>query len=141
MLWSVEESGQNDAKESKTHVEGQVRDRKNRSRTRILLTRTELAQLHSAVIETRANKSFLVVEAIQRGLRESDYGNIPTKRACKIDAWIPRDFKQRIKQLAEAYSVTQQSILRHFLFRYLKATPWKQTSETIPTQEVPHDQT
>jgi hypothetical protein len=81
----------------------------------------ELAKLHSAVTEAGANKSFLVMEAIQRGLLDSDPRDISSRRSCRIDAWVPTEFKEQIKQLAEAHAVTQQSLLRYLIFKHLKA--------------------
>jgi hypothetical protein len=98
----------------------------------------ELTRLHSAVTEAGANKSLLVVEAIQRGLPDFDPRNIQTGRSCRIDAWVPTEFKERIKQLAEVHAVTQQSLLRYLLFKHLKAASWKQTE---PQEGDTHDQT
>ncbi|MGD0424567.1 MAG: hypothetical protein ABSA92_14095 [Candidatus Bathyarchaeia archaeon] len=115
-------------------------NRKNRSRAQILLTRMELDRLYSAVTESGVNKSFLVMEAIQHGLPDLDPKNIQTGRTFRIDAWVPTEFKQRIKQLAETHAVTQQSLLRHLLFKHLKAAPWKQTKPG-PNWEVTGNQT
>ena len=101
---------------------------KDRSRVRTLLDRKESDNLALAVIETGTNKSFLIFQAIEYGLRTLDPRDAQGKRIYRTAAWVPRTLKNSVKELSICTGLTQQSILRLFLSEYLKATPWKEHS-------------
>src|SRR5208282_2104774 len=77
-------------------------DRKDRSRLRTLLNKKELDNLALAVTETGTNKSFLIFQAIEYGLRMLDARDTQGKRLYRTTAWVPRKLKNRVKQLSIA---------------------------------------
>ena len=103
-------------------------DPEGRCRLRILLTEEEVARLDAAVVESYAvNRSLLVFEAIQAGIKRSVINTLPrVSRRREVPVWVTRELKQQVKHLAETHSVTQQRLLRHFLFQYLTKPPWKE---------------
>src|SRR5208282_6388638 len=101
-------------------------DRKDRSKVRTLLDKKESDDLALAVIETGTNRSFLIFQAIEYGLRTLDPRDARGKRSYRTTAWVPRTLKNSVKELSIGTGLTQQSILRLFLSEYLKATPWKE---------------
>jgi hypothetical protein len=110
--------------------------RKARSRARLLLNDAEYARLRSAVHKTHTNKSFIILEAIQRGLHHGpQLDNIPTARTRRVDFWIPTEIDERVRELAKTHSLTQQSILRYFLFTDLKLQPTRPLTAAIPATE------
>jgi hypothetical protein len=104
-------------------------DPEGRCRLRILLTEEEeVARLDAAVVESYAmNRSLLIFEAIQAGIKKSVINTLPrVSRRREVPVWVTRELKQQLKDLAESRSVTQQRLLRHFLFQYLTNPPWKE---------------
>jgi predicted DNA-binding protein len=103
-------------------------DAEGRCRLRILLTEEEIARLDAAVAESYAmNRSLLVFEAIQAGIKKSMINTLPSaSKRREVAIWVTRELKQQVKHLAENHSVTQQRLLRHFLFQYLTNPPWKE---------------
>jgi len=92
---------------------------------RTLLDKKESGLLALAVIETGTNKSFLIFQAIEYGLRTLDPCDAQGKRSYRTTAWVPRKLKNGMKELSIVTGLTQQSILRLFLSEYLKVAPWK----------------
>ncbi len=109
-------------------------DRKDRSRVRTLLDKKEYDNLSSAEIESGTNKSFLIFQAIEYGLR-IDLRGAQGKRSYRTTAWVPRTLKNNLKQLSTVTGLTQQSILRLCLAEYLKIAPWKNHDAENPSRE------
>ena len=93
---------------------------------RTLLDKKEFDNLALAVIETGTNKSFLIFQAIEYGLRTLDPCQAQGRRSYRVHAWVPKELRNSVKELSMVTGVTQQSILRLFLSEYLKAAPWKE---------------
>ena len=105
---------------------------RHRSRLRILLTREEINLLDSAVAERYAvTRNLLVYTAIHEGLTTFKPETIrkPNRRR-EVPIWVPRDMKNKIRELAKTHSITQQTILRHLLFQYITQAPWNNTKTT-----------
>ncbi|MGO9645040.1 MAG: hypothetical protein ACLPY5_09865 [Candidatus Bathyarchaeia archaeon] len=109
-------------------------DRRDLSRVRTLLDKKESDKLALAVIETGTNKSFLIIKAIEYGLRTLDFPrDAQGKRSYRTTAWVPRTLKNSVNELSTATGLTQQSILRLCLADYLKTAPWKNHDAKNPT--------
>jgi len=101
----------------------------SRSRLRILLTEEEINRLDSAVAESYAvTRKLLVYTAIHQGLTTFKPETIqkPNRRR-EVPIWVPKDMKNKIRELAKTNSITQQSIMRHLLFQYITRAPWNNT--------------
>ncbi len=100
---------------------------------RIHLTQAELRQLERAVNHSGApSRAFLIFEAIQAGLRNTNLREAQGRRVKKVNLRVPPEIKERIKQVAEYQAVTQQGLLRYFLFEYLASEPWRKTRTVTP---------
>lgn len=80
------------------------------------------------------NRSLFISEAIHNGLQSFDKANVEGKRNRRIDASTSRESKDKVKQLAETYELTQQSILRHLVLRYANEAHWKHSAAATVTQ-------
>jgi hypothetical protein len=124
--------------QSETQVYEREKKRANRARQRVLLTEAELKLVDSAVAESGAsNRSLFISEAIQAGLRNFDVAKVEGRRNRRIDAWIPREFRDGIKELAQTYASSQQSILRQLILGSARAANWKHPA--APTQTAEED--
>jgi hypothetical protein len=101
----------------------------SRSRLRILLTEEEINRLDPAVAESYAvTRNLLVCSAIHEGLKTFKPETIQKpSRHREVRIWVPKDMKNKIRELAETNSITQQTILRHLLFQYITRAPWNNT--------------
>ena len=101
----------------------------SRSRLRILLTEEEINRLDSAVAESCAvTRNLLVYTAIHEGLTTFKPETIqkPNRRR-EVPIWVPKDMKNKIRELAKTNTITQQSIMRHLLFQYITRASWNNT--------------
>lgn len=113
-----------------------------RVKIRLLLTESELETLDRAVSESGAsNRSLIIFEALQAGLQ------VPTpkikwkKRNRRVDAWTSGEIKHRIAQLANEIGVTQQTLLRYFLAKYISQLGRKSTPSTKRTEQTLAEET
>jgi len=111
--------------------------KKSRIRVRVYLTEANFCELDSAVQASGAtNRSLLISEAINYGLQNLNKINAEGKRKRRIDVRLPNEYKDNVRQLAEAQDITQQSILRYLILQYINDAPWKVTvASTQPLQE------
>lgn len=111
-----------------------------RARVQLLLTEREAELLSSAVARSRGSKSLLLLEAVQRGFRKSDFTQAQGRRSYRVDAWLPGKLKELVKKTARTRGLTQQSLLRHLLFEYLNAAPWLygSTADESPESSSTH---
>jgi metal-responsive CopG/Arc/MetJ family transcriptional regulator len=100
-----------------------------RVRIRILLTEDEIRKLDSAVDESGAmNRSLLVSSAIQSGLMKNSIRTLQRNiKRREVPIWVTAEQKNKVRTLAKANQLSQQSLLRHFLHEYLTASPWERT--------------
>ena len=114
--------------------------KENRARQRILLTEVEVRKVDFAVGDSGAlSRSLFISEAIHTGLQDFDAANVEGKRNRRIDAWTPRESKDTVKQLADTYDLTQQSILRYLILRYADEAHWKHSCAATATQPPEDD--
>lgn len=107
-----------------------------RSRVRLLLTDTEIKELDRAVAESGAwSRSLVVAEAIQAGLSNFDSRLAQERRSRRVDVRLPTRLIDNLKRLATTHTLTQQNLLRHFLFRYLATGPWMSNEATRTENE------
>ena len=115
---------------------GRARKHRKRSRLRLILTDHELEELDRAVAESGALfRSLLIAAAIYTGLAKSDFALTQQKRCRQVAVWVPKRLAGEVKQVATTHSLTQQTLLRHFLFSYLACAPWKTAQETSTENE------
>jgi metal-responsive CopG/Arc/MetJ family transcriptional regulator len=108
----------------------------NRARQRVLLTEAEARKVDYAVGESGAlSRSLFISEAIRAGLEDFDAANVERKRNRRIDAWTPTESIDTVKQLAETYDLTQQSILRYLILRYAEEAHWKHSGPATQPQQ------
>ena len=103
---------------------------KNRTKLPLRLDDSLAKRLDRASEETGTNRSFIVLQSLQ-GLPNIDIARVRKKRFSRRDVCIPNEIKRELKQLAQDNGVSQQSILRYRLTRFLKDHPWRQ-KETAP---------
>jgi metal-responsive CopG/Arc/MetJ family transcriptional regulator len=108
----------------------------NRARQRILLTEAEARKVDYAVGMSGAlSRSLFISEAIRAGLEDFDEANVERKRNRRIDAWTAQECRDSVKRLAEAFDLTQQSILRYLILRYAREAHWKHSGAATQPQE------
>jgi hypothetical protein len=96
----------------------------------VLLSDCEVASVERAVEASGAwSRGLLIVEAVRAGLANPELKVHGNRRLRRVDALVPRRLVVRVKEVAAANNVTQQYLLRHFLFQYLTAAPWEQAEE------------
>jgi metal-responsive CopG/Arc/MetJ family transcriptional regulator len=98
----------------------------DRARQRVLLTEAEARKVDYAVDESGAlSRSLFISEAIRAGLEGFDAAKVEGKRNRRIDAWTPQERRDAVKRLADAFDLTQQSILRYLILRYAEEARWR----------------
>jgi hypothetical protein len=104
----------------------------------LLLTERQSALLDEALAGSLApSRSLFIAEAINAGLANPQPQNLPTTRKRRIDVWLPSAVRKRIRELASAWKVTQQEVVRYFLLEYIRAAPWKQNqTPAMPEEET-----
>ena len=100
-------------------VGGGLRRVERKRRSLLLLTEEEARRLAEALTRFHVPRSFMILEAIQAGLETADLKNIPGRRSRLLYFRLPREVRERVKELAEARHTSQQTLIRHFLFTYL----------------------
>ena len=101
-----------------------------RGKLRVLLTECEVERVDRAVAASGAwSRGLLIVEAVRAGLANPELKLEDGRRLRRIDALVPRKLAARLKDAAALKNVTQQHLLRHFLFQYLTAAPWEQAAK------------
>lgn len=116
-------------------------------RVRLLLTEDEVDRVDNAVFSSGSlSRALLVLEAVQVGLRMLNFRAAPGRRCRRIDVRIPAELRKRINEVAKRLDLSQQSLLRHFLFQYLALAPWqdkpnneKQTSRAADNSTEPSE--
>jgi hypothetical protein len=90
-----------------------------------LLTERQSALLQEALAGSLApSRSLFIAEAINAGLANPQPQNLPATRKRRIDVWLPTAVRKRIRELASAWKVTQQEVVRYFLLEYIRAARW-----------------
>ena len=93
---------------------------------RLLLSGWELDWLEGALEASGAwSRRLLIAEALRAGLASTALKIQSNRRPRRIDARVPRKLALRLKQVAAENRISQQHLLRLFLFQYLTAAPWK----------------
>lgn len=96
-----------------------------RTKLRVLLTAAEAERLDRAVEASGAwTRGLLIVEAVRAGLAKLELSLGDGRRLRRIDTWAPRTLIASVRKLADENGVTQQQLLRQFLFQYIAAAPW-----------------
>ncbi len=71
------------------------------------------------------SRGLLIAEAVRAGLANPEPKLGGGRRLRRVDALVPRKLALQLREVAAAYNVTQQRLLRHFLYQYLAAAPWE----------------
>lgn len=96
------------------------------SKLRLLLTETEAEQLDYSTAQSGAgSRALLIAEALRAGIANPNQTLSQDKRSIRVDAWVPTGLVARLRQLAATHHLTQQHLLRLFLFQYLAETRWE----------------
>jgi hypothetical protein len=123
-------------REEKDKKENSEKGKGNRARQRVLLTEAEARKVDFAVGESGAlSRSLFISEAIRAGLESFDAANVEGKRNRRIDAWTPQECRDSVKRLADAFDLTQQSILRYLILRYAQEAPWRNSGAATQLPE------
>ena len=97
----------------------------SRCRIRLFLTEQELAELDRAVAESGAwTRSLLVAEAVHAGLLTQNLTLKRERRRRRVPVRVPAKMLDGLRRLASSHDLTQQAILRHYLFRYIANKAW-----------------
>jgi len=97
---------------------------------RVFLSGFEVEWLEGAVEVSGAwSRGLLIAEAVRAGLANPELKIQNNRRLRRIDALVPRKLALRLKETATANNVTQQHLLRIFLFQYLTAAPWERAEK------------
>jgi hypothetical protein len=129
--WSYSPNGRGLISEKKVNQQEEKSEKENsekgdRARQRVLLTEAEARKLDYAVGESGAlSRSLFISEAIRAGLEGFDAANVEGKRNRRIDAWTPSESIDAVRQLADRFDLTQQSILRHLILGYAQEARWR----------------
>lgn len=75
------------------------------------------------------SRGLLIAEAVRAGLANPELRIQNNRRLRMVDALVPSKLASRLKEVAAANNVTQQHLLRIFLFRYLTAAPWERAEK------------
>lgn len=103
----------------------------SRCKVKLLLTQEESGRLAEAVKASGApNRSFLILESIQTKLHAPNLAGLQGKRTTILHCWLPTEIMAEVRRLAHEHGVTQQSLLRYFLFTYLSQLERKNTPPT-----------
>ena len=103
-----------------------------RGKLRVLLTECEVERVDCAVAASGAcSRGLLIVEAVRAGLANPELKLEDGRRLRRIDALAPRKLIARLRYAAAAHNVTQQHLLRTYLFQYLTAAPWEQAAKEV----------
>jgi D-alanyl-D-alanine carboxypeptidase len=93
----------------------------------VLLTECEAERVDRAVAASGAwSRGLLIAEAVRTGLANPELKLDNGRRLRRIDTLVPRKLIARLKNAAALNNVTQQHLLRTYLFQYLTAAPWEQ---------------
>jgi len=93
-----------------------------RIKTSILLTGRERSILDKISRDSGTNRSLIVEEAVQLGLRQTCKLRFEGRRIHRINVWIPEESLRAVRETAARHSVSQQSVFRLFLSNYRKHT-------------------
>jgi hypothetical protein len=84
------------------------------------------------------SRGLLVVEAVRAGLASPQPKLDNGRRLRRIDALVPRSLVVSLKKFAAEQGVSQQHLLRLWLFQYIAAAPWERTENEMQTVEAVH---
>lgn len=122
--------GRAESRERETKVE-----RYGDRRFPLLLTEAERRRLERAVRESGApSRSFFVFEAIEAGLSELSLEGVQERRSVRVEVKLAVELKERVWELAKRLGVGQQSLMRHFLHRYILLAPWRTIRSARPAE-------
>jgi hypothetical protein len=109
---------------------------RNRARMALLLTEQQSALLEEALAASLApSRSLFVTEAINTGLANTQPQQVRPTRRRRIYVWLPSPVRKRITELASAWKVTQQAVVRYFLLEYIRAARQKGSQAQVMPEE------
>jgi hypothetical protein len=114
-----------------------------RCRVRLLLTEEEAMKLAEAVrVSGAPSRSLLILESLQAGLDTGNLTGLQRRRNRPIPFWLPKEIMKETRNMAGRLKVSQQNLMRHFLFTYLASAPWEHTQPAIqrPPQEITEEE-
>ena len=104
--------------------------RSRRAKFQIRLCEEEYAELEKAFSESGIyTRSLIVFQAILSGLRNPKPPALQGKRNRTFHLHVSSEFKEKIRTAASSHGVTQQALVRGFLFDYIRRRPWETTQE------------
>jgi hypothetical protein len=78
----------------------------------------------------------MILEAIKAGLQTPDPATIPGRRTRMVHFSLPSEIRERAKQLTGERNVSQQSLIRHFLFAHVSRLGRKAGSALKPAEST-----
>jgi hypothetical protein len=106
------------------------RKRGRRAKFQIRLCEEEYAELERAFSESGIyTRSLIVFQAILTGLRNPKPPALQGKRNRTFHLHISSELKEKIRTAARSHGVTQQALVRAFLFDYIRRKPWETTQQ------------
>lgn len=77
------------------------------------------------------SRSLLILESLQAGLDTGNLIGLQRRRNRPIPFWLPKEIMKETRNMAGRLKVSQQNLMRHFLFTYLASAPWAHTQPAI----------
>lgn len=97
----------------------------SKAKLRITFSADELAQLRRAVSESMfPNMALFIFQAIHVGLEDDQLALGAEKRTKSVTMHVSKEFKQKIRARARMNHVSQQTLLHHLVFQYIRNRPW-----------------
>jgi hypothetical protein len=78
----------------------------------------------------------MILEAIKAGLQTPDPATTPRRRTRIAYFQLPSEIRERVKQLSGERNVSQQSLIRHFLFAHVSRLGRKARSALKPAEST-----
>lgn len=82
------------------------------------------------------SRGLLIVESVRAGLANPAPKLDNGRRLRRVDALVPGSLAVSLKKFAADNGVSQQHLLRNFLFQYLAAAPWERGENEKQSKEV-----
>ena len=107
----------------------------SRCKVKLLLNQEESESLAQAVKTSGTpNRSLLLLESIQAKLHAPTLPGLQRKRTKTLYFWLPTELMGEVRRLASELRVSQQNLIRYFLFTYLSQLERKTAPPTKPRE-------
>jgi hypothetical protein len=107
----------------------------SRCKVKLLLNEEESESLAKAVRGSGTpNRSLLILESIQAKLHSPTQPGLQRKRTKTLYFWLPTELMGEVRRLASELRVSQQNLIRYFLFTYLSQLERRTAPPTKPRE-------